>query len=101
MTVPASPQSIVAGPRSSPGVTAQSMPAAVSISSICAPSARSAFAINCVSRACKGLRIRLGPSANADRTRARFVADLEPGTTTTPVMGASAKGADQRSAVMG
>ena len=74
---------------------------AVSISSICAPSARSAFAINCVSRACKGLRIRLGPSANADRTRARFVADLEPGTTTTPVMGASAKGADQRSAVMG
>ena len=60
-TVPASPASISAGPRSGPGVTSQSAPS----SAISTPSARRPPAMRSVSRARSGRTRRLGPSASA------------------------------------
>jgi hypothetical protein len=47
------------------------------------------------------LEIRDGPLANAARTNARLVTDLEPGTLTVAVIGRSTRGAAQSSEVTG
>ena len=93
MTVPASPTSSVAGPRSSPGVTRQSPPSA---SSMATPSARSAPAMSRVSRLRSGPRIIDGSPASAARTSARLVIDFDPGSATAASTGPSAAGADHR-----
>src|SRR3954452_1585656 len=92
-TVPASPTSTSAGPRSGCGVTIQSAPS----SAIPVPSARRPPAIRSVSRARSGRTIRLGPSASAARTSARAVIDLEPGRVTTASTGVERYGVAQTS----
>ena len=89
MTVPASPQSMVSGPRNGPGVIFQSSP----LSSTEAPRSVSARAISWVSRETRALRTTLGPSASAPSTSARLVWDLEPGSRTTASTGPSGWGA--------
>ena len=78
ITVPASPQSTVAGPRNGPGVTVQesdrrSMPT---------PSRDSAATIRSVSRLHSGAKMVDGPVAWAAKINARLVTDFEPGTRT-------------------
>ena len=91
ITVPASPQSIRAGPASGPGATRQPS----SATSIPVPRARSASIISRVSRASSPWRMVLGPSARAARISARLVIDLLPGTATTARTGPAAVGAGQ------
>ena len=59
------------------------------------PKAVSAAAINSVSRARNGRRMRLGPVASAARINTRLVKDLDPGTWTVPTTAAFATGAGQ------
>jgi hypothetical protein len=91
ITVPARPQSTVAGPRRAPGDTSQ--PSSTSATS--APSAESPPAISWVSRARNGRRSRVGRSARAASTSARLVSDFEPGSSTTASRGSTATGAAQ------
>ena len=97
ITVPASPQSIWAGPRRGAGRTRSVVPP--SSSSMCVPRARNAAIIRSVSRERRAPRIVVGASARAARGSARFVNDFEPGTSTTAPNGADAQGAGQGSAL--
>src|SRR5689334_1507857 len=92
MTVPASPQSTSAGPRSGVGVIVQS---SVSVS-MPTPRACRAPAMSTESRDRSARRTTEGPSERAARTRARLVRDLEPGSRTVVVIGAAADGAGHR-----
>ncbi len=87
ITVPASPQSIVAELAWSraAGVIVQTMPSR----SIVAPSAISASAISVVSRDLSGRVSSDGPSPSAARMSARLVCDFDPGTSTSPTTGVS------------
>jgi hypothetical protein len=98
MTVPARPQSTVAPPTSSPGVTTRSGPKGSpdSTSSIVVPRARSASIIKEVSRECRGARSVEGESARAESTSSRFVSDFDPGSDKEARSGPAAPGATQR-----
>jgi hypothetical protein len=78
MTVPARPQSILAGPNSSPGVTSKSEPCHENL----VPSALRDAIMSSVSRDTKGEISSVGSSANAESTSSRFVSDLLPGSKT-------------------
>src|SRR5664279_2712559 len=95
MTVPASPQSITAGPASGAGSTSQSVVSPVMSWVITVPSARSAAAISSVSRLRRAPTSLDGPVAWAARISARLVRDFEPGTVTVALTGRVATGADQ------
>ena len=92
MTVPASPQSIRAGPVSGAGVTRQVV---ASTSSMPAPSARRPSAISWVSRLRRAPCRMLGAVAWAARISARLVNDFEPGTRTVADSGPLTVGAVQ------
>ena len=91
MTVPASPQSIWAAART--GLAGRTFQVRWSESSMTAPSALSASRISCESRASSGPVMVPGPLAIDASSRARAVADLEPGTTTRARSGPAATGA--------
>jgi hypothetical protein len=95
MTVPASPQSITAGPVSGRGVTSQSWLLLSAVLPMSTPRARSPAAISSVSRLRSGAMIRDGPVAWAARMSARLVSDFDPGTATVARTGRSATGACQ------
>ncbi len=61
------------------------------------PSDVSARAMRCVSRAASAADTVDGPLASAASTRARLVADLDPGTATVAETGSAAVGAGQAS----
>jgi hypothetical protein len=75
ITVPASPQSICAGPEIGFGVIRSEF----GVDSISEPSCLSASIIRLESLDAKGFKISLGPEARAESTSSRLVRDLEPG----------------------
>ncbi|CAB4545437.1 unannotated protein [freshwater metagenome] len=82
MTVPASPQLMVAGPVMGCGMISHPRTGECGSSRSLPPipSDRSAAAMYIVSRACNGRQILEGPSLIAAKIRARLVMDLDPGT---------------------
>jgi RNA polymerase sigma-70 factor (ECF subfamily) len=94
ITVPARPQSIELGPRSSAGETCSSSDSVdISTPRLCSPAI-----ISLVSRASSGLRIVELPEASAASTNSRFVIDFEPGSETSPETGSTTVGASHQSA---
>ncbi len=96
ITVPARPQSTLAGPLSEPGVTVTVVP----LSLMPTPSETRADRIRAVSRAASRPVSWDGPSAIAARMSARLLIDFDPGTVIRPVTGPSARGAAQPCSVL-